>query len=55
MLGWALTFFLLAIVAGVFGFGGISATLAGVAEILFWVFIVLFILALIFGRRAPRA
>jgi len=51
MLGWSLLFFLLAIAAGVFGFLGIASTLAGIAKILFVVFIVLFIASLIFGRR----
>ncbi len=39
-----------ALIAAVLGFGGIASTAAGIARILFWVFIVLFILALIFGR-----
>jgi uncharacterized membrane protein YtjA (UPF0391 family) len=39
-----------ALVAAVFGFGGVASTAASIAKILFWVFIVLFILALIFGR-----
>lgn len=54
MLGWALFFFILAIIASIFGFGGLAAAFAGVARILFFVFIVLFILALIFGFRGRR-
>ena len=54
MLFWALTFFIIAIVAGVFGFGGISMAAAGIAKILFFVFIVAFIITLILGRRRPR-
>ncbi|MDZ7680750.1 MAG: DUF1328 domain-containing protein [Fodinibius sp.] len=42
-----------AIVAAILGFGGIAGTAAGIAEILFYIFIVLFVLSLIFGRRAP--
>ena len=41
MLRWALTFFILAIVAGVLGFGGIAADSAQIAKILFLVFLVL--------------
>lgn len=57
MLGWALLFFLLAVAAAVFGFGGLSATFAGVAQILFVVFILLFLASLVVrlfsgGRRA---
>jgi uncharacterized membrane protein YtjA (UPF0391 family) len=52
MLSWSLTFFGLAIVAAVFGFGGIAASLVGVAKILFFVFLVLLIVSLLVGRRA---
>jgi uncharacterized membrane protein YtjA (UPF0391 family) len=31
MLGWALTFFVLAIIAALLGFGGIAGTAAGIA------------------------
>jgi uncharacterized membrane protein YtjA (UPF0391 family) len=51
MLGWAILFFILAVVASIFGFGGMAAAFAGVAKILFFVFVILFILALIFGFR----
>jgi uncharacterized membrane protein YtjA (UPF0391 family) len=43
MLTWALTFFILAIIAGFLGFGGISIAAAGIAKLLFFLFIVLFI------------
>ncbi len=49
MLGAALSFFIVAIVAGLFGFGGIAAASAGIAKILFWIFLVGFIISLIFG------
>jgi uncharacterized membrane protein YtjA (UPF0391 family) len=35
MLGWALTFLIIAILAGVMGFGGIAGTAAGIAKIIF--------------------
>jgi len=54
MLGWAITFFIIAVIAAIFGFGGIAGAAAGIAKILFFVFLVLFVLSLIFGRRAPR-
>ncbi|WP_171232987.1 DUF1328 domain-containing protein [Ruegeria sp. HKCCA4812] len=47
MLSWALIFFALAIVAGIFGFGGIASASAGIAQILFVIFLVLFIGSLI--------
>lgn len=49
MLGWALAFFLIAIVAAVFGFGGIAAGAATIAQVLFFLFLVLFIVSLIMG------
>lgn len=54
MLRWAVAFFLIAIVAAIFGFGGIAVAAAGIAKILFFLFVVLFLLALIGGlvRRA---
>lgn len=55
MLGWAIGFFVLAIVAGVFGFGGIATAFTGIAVILFWVFIALFVLSLIFGAFGGSA
>jgi len=51
MLNWALTFFILAIVAGILGFGGIAGSMIGVAKILFVVFLVLFAVSFITGRR----
>src|SRR5215813_9913562 len=49
MLGWAIGFFVAALVAAVFGFGGIATTFTGIAVVLFWVFLALFVLSLVFG------
>ena len=49
MLYWAAVFLVIALLAAVFGFGGIAASAAGIAKILFFVFILLFVLSLIFG------
>jgi uncharacterized membrane protein YtjA (UPF0391 family) len=51
MLRWALAFAILALVAGVLGFGGLAGDFAYLAKILLFVFLVLFIVSLIFGRR----
>jgi uncharacterized membrane protein YtjA (UPF0391 family) len=54
MLQWALTFLIVALIAAAFGFGGIAGTAAGIAKVLFFLFLVLFVVALIFGRlRTP--
>jgi uncharacterized membrane protein YtjA (UPF0391 family) len=54
MLYWAAVFFVISLIAAVFGFTGIAIAFAGIAKILFFVFVVLFVLTLIFGwRRRP--
>lgn len=57
MLRWALAFFIIALIAGLLGFGGIAATASGIAQILFYIFLVLFLIALLFGllRGKPPA
>jgi uncharacterized membrane protein YtjA (UPF0391 family) len=47
MLNWALTFFIVALLAALFGFTGIAVAAAGVAKILFFIFIVLFLVSLL--------
>jgi len=49
MLRWAAIFFVIAIVAALFGFTGIAVGAASIAKILFFIFIVLFLLAIIGG------
>jgi uncharacterized membrane protein YtjA (UPF0391 family) len=55
MLSWSLVFFILALIAGFFGFFHISEALVGIAKILFFLFLVLFVISLVFGRRRPPA
>lgn len=54
MLSWALTFLIVALIAGALGFGGIAGAATGIAKILFLVFGVLFVVSLVAGRR-PRS
>lgn len=59
MLYWALVFFIVSIVAAVFGFGGVADATGGIAQILFYVFLVFFVISLIAGlagggRRSMR-
>ena len=49
MLRYALIFFVVAIVAALFGFGGIAAGATEIAKILFFVFLVLFVVSLVAG------
>jgi uncharacterized membrane protein YtjA (UPF0391 family) len=55
MLRYALIFFIVAIIAALFGFGGIAAGATEIAKILFFVFLVLFVVSLVAGlvRRGP--
>ena len=56
MLYWAAVFFIIALIAGALGFGGIAAASAGIAHILSYIFLILFLVALIaglMGRRIP--
>lgn len=53
MLGWSMAFVLIAIVAAVFGFGGIAASAATSAKIPFAVFLVLAVISFALGRRVP--
>jgi uncharacterized membrane protein YtjA (UPF0391 family) len=49
MLRYAVIFFVIAIIAAVFGFGGIAAGATEIAKILFFVFVVLFVISLVAG------
>ncbi|MAY27676.1 MAG: DUF1328 domain-containing protein [Aurantimonas sp.] len=55
MLGWAVTFLIIALIAAVLGFGGIAGTAMGIAKIIFFVAIILFVLSLIFGGFRRRS
>ena len=55
MLNWAITFLVIALIAAILGFGVLAGTAMEIAKILFFVFIVLFIISLISGRRTPPA
>ena len=47
MLYWAVVFFVVAIIAAVFGFGGIASASAGIAQLLFVIFLALFVVAMV--------
>ncbi|MGD0180354.1 MAG: DUF1328 family protein [Terriglobales bacterium] len=46
MVYWALMFLLVAFIAAVFGFTGIALAAAGIAKLLFFIFLVLFVITL---------
>ena len=54
MLGWALTFLVIALIAGVLGFGLVAGVAIEIAKIIFFVAIVLFLIAAVFGAIGGR-
>ncbi|GGB24368.1 hypothetical protein GCM10011505_02080 [Tistrella bauzanensis] len=49
LLHWAIVFLIVALVAALLGFGGVAGTAMAGAKILFWVAIVIFVIALVAG------
>lgn len=49
MLKWSAIFFVIAIIAAIFGFGGIAVGAVAIAKMLFFVFVVLCAIMLIAG------
>jgi uncharacterized membrane protein YtjA (UPF0391 family) len=54
VLSWAITFLVIALIAGLLGFTGIAGTAIGFAKIIFVIFLILFIVSFLMGRRSPR-
>jgi uncharacterized membrane protein YtjA (UPF0391 family) len=54
MLYWAAVFFVVALVAALFGFGGIAAGAVEIAKILFFVFLIIFAVTLVLGLIGRR-
>jgi uncharacterized membrane protein YtjA (UPF0391 family) len=55
MLSWAIAFLVIALIAAVLGFGGIAVAAAGIAKIIFYVAIVLFLISLVAGMVRGRS
>ena len=55
MLYWALIFLVVALIAAVFGFGGIASASAGIAQILFFIFLLLFVAGIVMHFVRGRA
>jgi uncharacterized membrane protein YtjA (UPF0391 family) len=47
MLGWALTFLVIALIAAALGFGEVAGAAAGIAKIIFFIFLVLLVVSLV--------
>ena len=55
MLGWALTFLVIALIAAVLGFGGIAGFAVEIAKIIFFVAIILFMISAVFALIRGRS
>jgi uncharacterized membrane protein YtjA (UPF0391 family) len=55
MLKWALIFFVISVVAGALGFSGISSAAGGLARILFFVALAIFLVFLVLGLTVFKA
>ncbi len=57
MLRWIITFLIIALIAGLFGFTGVAGAATDVARILFYIFLVLLLIAIVAGlfRGSPPA
>jgi uncharacterized membrane protein YtjA (UPF0391 family) len=49
MIKWAIIFFIISLVAGLFGFTGIASGSRSIAKVLFFVAVVIFLIVLVFG------
>ena len=54
MLSWSIIFFIVALVAALFGFGGIASAATGIAKILFFIFLILFIVTFVMQLSRGR-
>ncbi|MBV8568237.1 MAG: DUF1328 domain-containing protein [Methylobacteriaceae bacterium] len=56
MLYWALVFFVIAIVAAALGFGGIAGAAVSIAQVIFYIALILLVVSLVMGlmRGGPR-
>jgi uncharacterized membrane protein YtjA (UPF0391 family) len=54
MLGWVVTFLVVALIAGILGFGGIAGASIEIAKIIFFIAIVLFVVSAVVGVARGR-
>ena len=54
MLGWVVTFLIIALIAGVLGFGGIAGASVEIAKIIFFIAVILFLVSAVIGVTRGR-
>ncbi|QDU19524.1 DUF1328 domain-containing protein [Urbifossiella limnaea] len=55
MVRWAIGYFIVALIAALFGFGGIAGEAAWIGKVLLVVFLILAVVSMVAGRRSPPA
>ena len=54
MLSWVVTFLIVALIAGILGFGGVAGASIEIAKIIFFIAVVLFLVSAVFGLARGR-
>ena len=54
MLGWVVTFLIVALIAGILGFGGVAGASIEIAKIIFFIAVVLFLVSAVIGVSRGR-
>jgi uncharacterized membrane protein YtjA (UPF0391 family) len=54
MFGWVVTFLIVALIAGILGFGGVAGASIEIAKIIFFVAVVLFLISAVVGLARGR-
>ena len=54
MLSWVVTFLIIALIAGILGFGGIAGASIEIAKIIFFVALILFLVSVVVGLARGR-
>jgi uncharacterized membrane protein YtjA (UPF0391 family) len=54
MLGWVVTFLIVALIAGILGFGGVAGASIEIAKIIFFIAVVLFLISAVVGLARGR-
>jgi uncharacterized membrane protein YtjA (UPF0391 family) len=55
MLGWVVTFLIVALIAGILGFGSVAGASIEIAKIIFFIAIVLFLVSAVLGLARGRS
>ena len=54
MFGWVVTFLIVALIAGILGFGGVAGASIEIAKIIFFIAVVLFLISAVVGLARGR-